>query len=322
MVSELGSLLYTRPFLRGQHILLVSDRIQCQRLAPSFSWRILHTRLAPSHLTRDRDVLFIDPATLRRIGSKAGKASPGGGGHGDGAGLMMVGQNVTLSEGASTAEWCVGDEIRVGGTAMVRIRSCRKPCPKNNRVHGEGAEKRMLEEALGGVFGTVIEDGVVHVGDSLTLLRRPQPRWTCSAVHLALYGRAPQTDPTILNEIAALSSLEGPRYAEVARQRALAALAGDGGNGSDVGVSRGSSAAYDTSDDDASIPYAAVREAEEREREGLRRYAERRQRRKPPGRVRRALRKAGSALLPAAVYPPLWLFARCTGMHKGITPPA
>ena len=102
-------------------------------------------RLAPSHISRERDVLFIDEQTLSAARGRGGAAS----------GPLTVGQNVTTDgSSAPVGEWCVGDLVQVGG-ALVRIRSCRKPCPKNNHVHGEGAHERMLARALGGVFGTV-----------------------------------------------------------------------------------------------------------------------------------------------------------------------
>ena len=181
-------------------------------------------RLSPSHLTRARDILFVDPETLRQI---RGDQVDDAGDTKDSDDATMVGQNVTLNEGARIAEWCVGDEIRVGRTAVVRLTSCRRPCPKNDNAHGAGACQRMHEGALGGVFGTVIEGGVVRVGDSISLLRRISPRWTCVGVHLALYGSTPEISPAVLREIARLPHLEGPRYRDVALRRAQQAEKSD-----------------------------------------------------------------------------------------------
>ena len=178
-------------------------------------------RAAPSHQIRERDILFADPALLREVANlptnkslKAGHAEK----------PCDIGQNVTLAEGdASVATWCVGDLIEIGVpgvSALVRITSTRRPCPKNNNVHGEGTWPHMDSHGLGGVFGTIVRGGTVHVGDRIFLVERLQSRWTCVRVHLALYGpSAKQTTAKELSEIMALEHLEEPRYKSIAKKR-------------------------------------------------------------------------------------------------------
>ena len=178
-------------------------------------------RAAPSHQTRQRDILFADPVLLREVGNIPGNKSLE-------TGTMDkpcdIGQNVTLAEGdPSVTGWCVGDLIEIGtpgAAALVRVTSTRRPCPKNNNVHGEGTWPHMERHGLGGVFGTIVRDGTVRLGDPVVLVERLQSKWTCVQVHLALYGRAvPETTPMELREIAALDYLEEPRYKKVAKER-------------------------------------------------------------------------------------------------------
>lgn len=176
-------------------------------------------RLSPSHIGRDRDILLCSTAMLRELGELRSNGTLVDESYLQDSSTLTVGQNVTVSD-AALAEWCVGDVILLGCTATVRLTSCRRPCPKNNHVHGAGAEKQMLQRALGGIFGTVLTDGPVCVGDCVSLVHRPSPSWTCVGVHLALYGPHPCRDEKLLLQIAALPHLEAPRYRDVALNRA------------------------------------------------------------------------------------------------------
>eukprot|EP00697_Spironema_sp_BW2_P007684 gnl/Spiro4/22038_TR10835_c3_g1_i1.p1 gnl/Spiro4/22038_TR10835_c3_g1~~gnl/Spiro4/22038_TR10835_c3_g1_i1.p1 ORF type:complete len:157 (-),score=23.62 gnl/Spiro4/22038_TR10835_c3_g1_i1:219-659(-) len=84
------------------------------------------------HQSRDRDVLFIDTRTLARV---AGSTD------------STIGQNLTV-DGCVVGDWCVGDLLRVGESALVRISGPRKPCPKNDTVHGGGTLRKMMQNAL------------------------------------------------------------------------------------------------------------------------------------------------------------------------------
>lgn len=178
-------------------------------------------RVTPSHQTRQRDILFSHPEQLREVGNiptnkslQAGSADK----------PCDIGQNVTLAAGdPSVSTWCVGDLIEVGtpgNAALVRITSTRRPCPKNSNVHGDGTQQHMQRHGLGGVFGTIVRDGMVHLGDPVVLAERLQSKWTCVQVHVALYGcRAERTTPSDLHEIMGLEYLEEPRYKDVAKKR-------------------------------------------------------------------------------------------------------
>jgi MOSC domain-containing protein YiiM len=143
--------------------------------------------------------------------------------------VAMIGQNITLDSSADVRSWCVGDVIKVGTNgARVLITSIRKPCPKNDRIHGDGINKLMMHEALGGVFARVTHTGTIQCGDDITLISRPHPEWTVADVHIALYGRKPTRDIELLQQIAALPELEKPRYRDVAASRAAEAAAAVG----------------------------------------------------------------------------------------------
>eukprot|EP01130_Rhizamoeba_saxonica_P008354 TRINITY_DN3377_c0_g2_i1.p2 TRINITY_DN3377_c0_g2~~TRINITY_DN3377_c0_g2_i1.p2 ORF type:complete len:245 (+),score=34.37 TRINITY_DN3377_c0_g2_i1:3-737(+) len=161
-------------------------------------------RAVKNHQIRDRDIMFTDLNVLDRVVKDDGPP--------------MIGQNVTV-EDADTLSWCVGDLIRIGDHALVRITSVRKPCPKNDTVHYKGTQKLMEEEGLGGIFGRIEITGDIHVGDTIYLVDRPNPDWTCQDVHIALYGKSPSKDANKLQQIAGLPYLEEPRYKQVAEKR-------------------------------------------------------------------------------------------------------
>ena len=151
-------------------------------------------RAVPSHQTRQRDILFADPVLLREVGSIHTNKSLQSGTQDK---PCNIGQNVTLAEGdVPVSTWCVGDMIEIGSpdnAALVRITSTRRPCPKNNNVHGEGTGAHMDKRGLGGIFGTVVRDGTIRPGDAVMLVERLQSQWTCAQVHISLYGPAAQS---------------------------------------------------------------------------------------------------------------------------------
>lgn len=93
-----------------------------------------------------------------------------------------------------------------------------------------------------------------------------------------------------------------------------------GGDGSSVDHGRDGGGVNDeSSDSDEYAPYAAVKEANARERERAQQSS---RRRKSRGRVARAMLRVVDVAVTAVAYPPLWLLSRCCGLHKGINPPA
>lgn len=170
---------------------------------------ILHdVRKSPTHVGRDRDVLFADEGLLDCYTSEA---------------TRTVGQNITLAGSGIVSEWCVGDVLSFCSSSkaegpQVVVTSCRKPCPKNSVVHGAGTQQRMMSTGSGGVFARIMRGGTVRPGDCVKLLSRPQPRWPCTLVHRLLLGDLLTSDPAVLQELATLEFLEKPRYQDRAIQ--------------------------------------------------------------------------------------------------------
>ena len=78
----------------------------------------------------------------------------------------------------------------------------------------------MLQNALGGIFGNIIVDGIININDELKLIKRNQNNWTCREVHNALYGiNNEKTSLIHLYQISSIEYLEGPRYKDIALKR-------------------------------------------------------------------------------------------------------
>jgi MOSC domain-containing protein YiiM len=102
---------------------------------------------------------------------------------------------------------CIGDRFRIG-TALIEVSQGRKPCSVQGRfLDWPKLPARMVKERRSGWYARVIEEGVVKVGNMLTLVERPQPEWSVKRVFGLLIGGDYKADPAALNVLAAMTLL-------------------------------------------------------------------------------------------------------------------
>ena len=72
-------------------------------------------------------------------------------------------ENIT-TEGISLAELKLGDKLRLGGTAVLRISKIGKECHQHCAIYHQVGDCIMPRE---GIFGEVLEGGEIAVGDPI-----------------------------------------------------------------------------------------------------------------------------------------------------------
>lgn len=102
---------------------------------------------------------------------------------------------------------CIGDRFRIG-TALIEVSQGRKPCSIQGRfLDWPKLPALMVKERRSGWYARVIEEGVVTVGDMLTLVERPLPDWSVKRVFGLLIASDYKTDPAALDVLAAMELL-------------------------------------------------------------------------------------------------------------------
>ena len=111
------------------------------------------------------------------------------------------GENVSTL-GLTEKDVCIGDVFAIG-TARIQISQGRQPCWKLNMHIGDDTmAARFQKTGRTGWYYRVIERGIVKVGDTLSLLERPNPDWPLDTVISARF------DPRLSSDIAsALANL-------------------------------------------------------------------------------------------------------------------
>lgn len=94
------------------------------------------------------------------------------------------GENISTI-GLTEKAVCIGDTLRLG-TAIVQVSQGRQPCWKLNAHTGRPTMAPLFQKTgRTGWYYRVLETGSVSVGDSITLLERPNPDWTVQTVTMA-----------------------------------------------------------------------------------------------------------------------------------------
>ncbi|WP_306113822.1 MULTISPECIES: MOSC domain-containing protein [unclassified Roseovarius] len=98
-------------------------------------------------------------------------------------------------------EWtlCIGDKLRLG-TAVVQISQGRQPCWKvSEHTKNEKMAYLFQKTSRTGWYYRVLETGVAAQGDQISLIERPQPKWSVARVTSArLTRRVTQHDAEVL----------------------------------------------------------------------------------------------------------------------------
>jgi MOSC domain-containing protein YiiM len=103
---------------------------------------------------------------------------------------------------------CLGDRYRAG-SALLEVAQPRGPCENISR-HWNRPDmvRRVAESARGGWYMRVIEEGVVRIGDRMTLTERPYEGWTVERVfRIRMDPDADRGEVEWLERCAQLSSL-------------------------------------------------------------------------------------------------------------------
>ena len=107
----------------------------------------------------------------------------------------MFGENITV-EGLDEANLRIGDVYELG-EALVQITQPREPCYKlGYRFENQGILKEFIDHGYPGTYVRVIEEGMVKVGDRITLRKKSDSTLTVKAFYELLYAR--QKSKTLL----------------------------------------------------------------------------------------------------------------------------
>ena len=114
---------------------------------------------------------------------------------------------------------CIGDLFRIGEEpgVILEVSEPRNPCYKLNiRLQWNNALKRIQRTGRVGWNMRVPQPGHIKVGDSMTLIQRPFPRWSVMNVQRVLHGRS--VDPGLIEELSEIKQLS-PYFLNLAQKR-------------------------------------------------------------------------------------------------------
>ncbi|MFV2052345.1 MOSC domain-containing protein [Aliiroseovarius sp. YM-037] len=128
-------------------------------------------------------------------------------------GLMKPGTHpAAFGENISTVglveeDVCIGDIFRLG-RALVQVSQGRQPCWKLNAHTGhDNMAYQFQKTRRTGWYYRVLEVGKVAVGDQISLIERPQPKWSVAEVtHLRLTKRVSPADAAVLGDMPELAT--------------------------------------------------------------------------------------------------------------------
>lgn len=144
------------------------------------------------------------PAWAADLGDHPLLAAPGG-----------FGENIA-TRGLTESEVLLGDRFRLG-SALIEVSHGRQPCWKlGHRFDHAPMAARIVRNRRSGWYYRVIEEGVVQVGDALTLVEPGHAEWSVDRLFHVLIGGGHKADPGVLSVLAAM-----PVLAQAWRRRAV-----------------------------------------------------------------------------------------------------
>lgn len=100
----------------------------------------------------------------------------------------MFGENLTI-EGLDETKLYIGDIYKIG-TALVQITQPREPCYKLGAKFGtQGILKQFIEHGRPGTYVSVLEEGNVSAGDSVTLVSPYKNKLTTAEFFRLLFAK-------------------------------------------------------------------------------------------------------------------------------------
>ena len=119
--------------------------------------------------------------------------------------LGMFGENLTI-EGLDEREIYIGDHYQLG-EALLEVSEPREPCYKLGiRFGTQKVLKPFINQPHCGVYVRVLQEGLVRVGDEMTLVKRVQEDFSMSRIYWLRYN-ASISDILEINRALELSSL-------------------------------------------------------------------------------------------------------------------
>jgi MOSC domain-containing protein YiiM len=130
----------------------------------------------------------------------------------------MFGENFT-TEGLLEENACIGDQFRIG-EALVKVTQPRMPCFKLGiRFDRPDMVKRFLASGRSGIYFSVIEEGMVNVGDAIERIEQNENCVSVADVNRA-YADAKNNLP-LVRRIVSLEILPQGLHEEFAEELAL-----------------------------------------------------------------------------------------------------
>ncbi|MFY9688658.1 MAG: MOSC domain-containing protein [Candidatus Acidiferrales bacterium] len=130
----------------------------------------------------------------------------------------MFGENFT-TEGLLEDSACIGDQFRIG-EALVKVTQPRMPCFKLGIRFGRpDMVKRFLASRRSGIYFSVIEEGMVNVGDAIARIHEDDNRFSIADINRA-YADTKNNLP-LVRRIVELGILPQGLHEEFAEELAL-----------------------------------------------------------------------------------------------------
>ena len=106
-------------------------------------------------------------------------------------------ENFTIS-GLDEDSVCLGDVYQVGDTLKIQVSQPRLPCDQiSMRWNMPELTKLVKNSGRTGWYMSVVEEGCVEAGMTLTLLERPYPEWKITTAHEIYQKRAGNTEQAL-----------------------------------------------------------------------------------------------------------------------------
>ncbi|KAJ5314797.1 uncharacterized protein N7443_001681 [Penicillium atrosanguineum] len=97
------------------------------------------------------------------------------------------GENLVARK-ANERNTCIGDIVRIGRDVVAQVSLPRQPCYKlNHRFQEKNMSRFTQEKFRTGWFYRILQEGSIHAGDDIELMKRPYPEWTVARVQHYLY---------------------------------------------------------------------------------------------------------------------------------------
>lgn len=115
------------------------------------------------------------------------------------------GENL-VSEHLNEHNVCIGDIFRIGSEVKFQVTEPRMPCYKlNHRFQIQAMSTLSQDKRRTGFYCRILQTGTIEAGEQITLLKRPNPKWTVA--NMQHYLHTEKKNFEVMKELAALPEL-------------------------------------------------------------------------------------------------------------------